>query len=56
MVVKIFKISTMEMWTIRHKKALVEFIEQETESLVPATLTIDQLFKYLPVEDYYRVK
>ena len=28
MIVKVFKISTMEMWTMRNKKELVKFIEQ----------------------------
>ena len=56
MIVKIFKISTAEMWTIRNKDALVKFIEQETKNCVPLRLAIDQLVKYLPVENYCRVK
>lgn len=55
-IIKVFKISTAEMWTIRNKKALVKFIEQETESYASERLTIDQLIRYLPIEDYCRVK
>ena len=56
MTIKIFKISTMEMWTMRGKKALVKFIEQENNAYVPVQLTIDQLMRYLPIEEYHRVK
>ena len=56
MVIKVFKISTMEMWTLRNKGALVNFIEQETKLILPHRLTITQLIKYLPIEDYHRVK
>ena len=56
MIIKIFKVSTAEMWTLRNKNRLMHFIETETGTLVPNRLTIDQLVKYLPVEDYCRVK
>jgi hypothetical protein len=56
MIVKIFKVSTAEMWTLRNKKRLVWFIERETGIFVSEKLTINQLIKYLPVEDYCRVK
>lgn len=56
MVVKIFKVSTSEMWTLKNKRRLICFIEKETGSLVSEKLTINQLVKYLPVEDYCRVK
>lgn len=56
MIVKIFKISTMEMWVIPDKTKLISFIENETQMLIPKKLSINQLIKYLPVEDYYRVK
>ena len=56
MIVKVFKVSTAEMWTMRDKKALVQFVEQEIGSYVPKRLTINQIIKYLPVEDYCRVK
>lgn len=56
MIIKIFKISTMEMWSLQNKKELAQFIEKETRSYVSATMTIDQLMRYLPVEDYCRVE
>lgn len=56
MIVKVFKVSTAEMWTLRNKKRLLCFIERETGVIAPEKLTIDQLIKYLPVEDYCRVK
>lgn len=56
MITKIFKVSTAEMWTLRNKQRLILFVERETGSLVSNKLTIDQLIKYLPVEDYCRVK
>jgi hypothetical protein len=56
MIIKIFKISTMEMWILRNKKDLVRFIEQETCKYLSLTMTIDQLVKYLPVENYCRVE
>lgn len=56
MIVKIFKVSTTEMWTLKNKKRLISFIERETGVFIPRQLTIDQLIKYLPVEDYCRVK
>lgn len=56
MIVKIFKVSTAEMWKLRNKQALISFIEKETGILVSTKLTITQLVKYLPVEDYCKVK
>jgi hypothetical protein len=56
MIVKIFKISSMEMCVIPNKTTLIAFIESETNAHVPHSLTIKQLIKYLPRENYYRVK
>ena len=56
MIIKVFKISTAEMCTVRDKRALMKFIEKETSSLVSDKLTIEQLMRYLPIEDYCRVK
>ena len=56
MIIKIFKVSTAEMWTLKNKKRLICFIEKEIDASVPKKLTIDQLVKYLPIEDYCRVK
>ena len=56
MIVKIFKISTAEMWVIPNKNNLISFIETEINTPIPRKLTINQLVKYLPVENYYRTK
>jgi hypothetical protein len=56
MIIRIFKISTKEMWKLNGKKSLVQFIEQETNTFTSDKLTIDQLIKYLPKEEYYRMK
>ena len=56
MIIKIFKISTMEMWTMHNKRELVQFIERETYKYVSSTMTIEQLMKYLPVENYCRAQ
>ena len=56
MVIKIFKISTMEMWILTNKSGLIDFIEMEMNMLLPKTLTISQLIKYLPVEKYHHIK
>ena len=56
MVIKIFKISTKEMWTIRNKDGLCEFIRQETGNTLDSKLTIFQLMQYLPKQNYHRVR
>ena len=56
MIIRIFKISTMEMWTVHNKKELVKLIEQETQIYVSDKLKIEQLIKYLPTENYCKVE
>lgn len=56
MIIKIFKISTMEMWTLKNKKELVRLIEQEMGIYVSDKLTIEQLMKYFPVDNYCSVQ
>lgn len=56
MIVKIFKISTKEMWTMYNKRGLIAFVKQETGFTISDKMTIKQIVKYLPVENYYRVK
>ena len=46
----------MEMWTMRNKAALHQFVEQETGRFIPDSFTIKQLIGCLPIEDYHRVK
>lgn len=56
MIIKIFKVSTKEMWTIKNKEALCDFIVRETGRRPDNKLTIFKLIQYLPKENYYRVK
>ena len=56
MIIRIFKISTMEMWTLPNKKELINFIESETGVLVSDKFSIKTLLKYLPIEDYCHIK
>lgn len=56
MVIKIFKISTKEMWTLQNKDGLCEFIKQETGQELDNRMTIIQLMRYLPKQNYHRVK
>ena len=56
MIVKIFKVSTKEMYTFKNKLLLHQFIQNETNKHPPLTLTIDRLIKYLPIEDYCRAR
>lgn len=56
MVIKIFKISTKEMYTIPNKEALCNFISKETGTIMDNKMTIFKLMTYLPRENYCRVK
>lgn len=56
MVIKIFKISTKEMWTIHNKDGLCKFIQQETGKAPDKKLTVFKLIQYLPKENYHRVR
>lgn len=56
MIIKIFKISTKEMFTFKNKFWLHQFIQTETKQYPSLKLPVDKLAKYLPVEDYYRVR
>lgn len=56
MIIKIFKISTKEMWTIPNKQELCRFIQTETGVAPNQNLTIFKLIEYLPKSNYYRVK
>ena len=56
MIIKIFKISTKEMYTFKNKFCFRQFITTETNKYPSNNLPINILAKYLPVEDYYRVR
>lgn len=56
MIIKIYKLSTRELWTMHNKNALVDFVTNEIGLRPSCSLTIPQLIQYLPVEDYHRMK
>lgn len=56
MIIKIFKVSTKEMWTFKNKDELKRYVIQNVLCIPRHNATIDELIKYLPVEDYCRVK
>lgn len=55
MIVRIFKISTAEMWTLKNKQELLRFIKQEINMIASSNLTIQKLTSYFPVEEYHIV-
>lgn len=56
MIIKIFKVSTAEMWTFRNKDAFRKYVVSNIMCAPNQNATINELMKYLPVEDYCRVK
>lgn len=56
MIIKIFKISTKEMYTFKNKLELFNFVKKETSKPIFSNKTIQQIIEYLPVEDYCVVK
>lgn len=55
MIIKIFKISTKELYTFNNKSELFEFVKDATDMPVFYNKTIPQIIACLPVEDYCRV-
>lgn len=56
MIIRVFKISTAEMWTFYNKQALRKYVIQNVFCLPKKNATVNELIQYLPVEDYCRVK
>lgn len=56
MIIKVFKVSTAEMWTFRNKEVFRKYVISNALCAPKTNATIDELMKYLPVEDYCRVK
>lgn len=56
MIIRIFKVSTAEMWTFYDKQALREYVIQNVLCAPRHNATIKELISYLPVEDYCRVE
>ena len=55
MIIKIFKISTKELYTFNNKSELFDFVKAIIDKPVFYNQTIPQIIAYLPVEDYCRV-
>lgn len=55
MIIKIFKISTKELYTFKNKNELFYFVKEITNMPILYSTTIPQIIAYLPVEDYCRV-
>lgn len=56
MIIKVFKVSTAEMWTFRDKEAFRKYVISNVLCVPKDNATINELMQYLPVEDYCRVK
>ena len=56
MIIKVFKVSTAEMWTFKDKKAFRKYVVSNILCAPRPDATVDKLMRYLPVEDYCRVK
>jgi len=55
MVIKIFKVSTKELYTFKNKLELYTYIKENVNKYPSFNATINELIQYLPVENYCRV-
>jgi hypothetical protein len=55
MIIRVFKVSTKEMYKFQNKYELYMFVREVTNRYPSYSNTIDQLIGYLPVEDYCRI-
>lgn len=55
MIIKIFKVSTKEMYTFRNKTELCNFVRQVVQCPIFYNITIDRIIDYLPREEYCRI-
>ena len=56
MIIKVFKVSTAEMWKFRNKQAFREYVMRNVLCAPKSNATVDELMQYLPKSDYCRVK
>ena len=56
MIIKIFKVSTKEMYIFSNKIELFNFIKTKVEMPIFYNKTIPQLIECLPAEEYCRIK
>jgi hypothetical protein len=54
MIIRIFKISTKEMYTFKNKMELFNFVKEAVDAPIFYNKTIPQIIACLPVEDYCR--
>lgn len=55
MIIKLFQVSTKEMFTFKNKSELLVFVYQLTSNL-PSNPTINNLIHALPKNDFHRIK
>ena len=55
MIIKIFKISTKEMYVFSNKMELFNFIKAKVDKPLFYNKTIPQLIEYLPTEEYCKI-
>ena len=56
MIIKIFKVSTKEMYIFHNKMELIDYIRNVIGVPVFRNTTISQLLEYLPKENYCRIE
>ena len=56
MTIRIFKISTQEMWTFSSKEELRKFVVRNVLCIPSKNVTVKELIGYLPVEEYCRIE
>lgn len=55
MIIKVFRVSTKELFTFKNKYEFFVFVQEVTHRFPSYSTSIDKLMKYLPVEDFCRV-
>ena len=56
MIIKIFKISTKEMYKLKNKNELRDFIIYSVNKYPSKKDTIKKMISYLPCNEYYKMK
>lgn len=55
MIIKLFKITTRELWTFSNKEAFRQFVKKETDSFISSNTTIDEMINMLPRREWSRI-
>lgn len=56
MIIKLFKVSTAELWTFYNKQSLRSYVIKNVLCAPKQNATIRELIGYLPIEDYCRIE